>query len=875
MNAWRKLKYLLPSYRRAEEREMQEELESLAAIAGRRELGNLTLAAENARGVWGWAWLEGIVADVRYALRVLARRPSFTAVAVVSLALAIGANAAIFSLMDAVLWRNLPVREPERLVLLERYSLSYLAYSRFAQNSGSVTEGVFAWYSDATRRLNTGGGAQRGTVALVSGEYFPTLGLRTQLGRGILPEDDLRGQPAPVALLSHTYWQRAFGGDRGVVGRPIWIERARFTVVGVAPPEFFGIEVGDVPDVWVPLSTFGSVFSGPNCLDDPGNNFLYVAGRLKPGVSVPQAEAALTPIAIQIDIERNGPPTTEAARRRLFQSKVKLRPLSKGLSWLRQRFSKPLRVVFLMVAVGLLLACVNVMGLQFARAGERQKELSVRMAIGASRWRIMRQLVTESAIIAAASGALGLAMFRPVGNALASLIGIGGGQTARLILPLDATMLWFVAGISMAAVLVSGVLPSWRATRLNPAVGLPQLSRGITATPQRRLAGRVAVAVQIALSLVLVSATCLFAFSLRQLRSFDSGVRRERLLVVDVDTNDGGYKDANLVALNARVRDRLAAIPGVADVSFSGVGIYSGRTSNDTIEADGYQSRNERDHDALFDQVGPRFFTTLGARLIAGRDFDRTDTPSAPKSAIISQEFARHFFAGRNPVGLSFSNWEKQLYRVIGVAEDLLHDPRDKPGRWFYLCELQTQKQPQSFSTRFLVRSRSSRMVGAAGLRAAILAEDKTLRIDEVATADALFDRTLDEDRLIETLAWGFGVLALVLAAVGLYGLLSYEVTRRTGEIGIRMAVGAQKGDIMSLVLREVALVAGIGFVVGAAGSAALARMAEGLVFGIQAGDPRVELAAAAILAVVVMSAAWLPARRAALTDPMSALRTE
>jgi predicted permease len=875
MSAWRKLKYLLPSYRHAEERDMQEELESLAAIAGPRELGNLTLAAENARGVWGWAWLEGIVADVRYALRVLARRPSFTAVAVISLALAIGANAAIFSLMDTVLWRNLPVREPERLVLFSMNSLSYLAYSRFAEHAGSVMEGVFAWDSNASRRLDVGGGAQRGTVELVSGSYFPTLGLRTQLGRGILPEDDLRGQPAQVALLSHAYWQRAFGGDRGVVGRTIWVERARFTVVGVAPPEFFGLQVGSVPDIWIPLSTFGSVFSGPNYLDSSNNNFLFVAGRLKPGVSTAQANAALTPMLIQIDIERNGPPATEAARRRLLQSKVTLKAASKGLSWLRSRFSKPLRVVFLMVVVGLLLACVNVMGLEFARAGGRQKELAIRMAIGASRWRITRQLVTESALVAAASGALGLAMFRPAANALASLIGIGGGQTARLILPLDGAMLWFVAGVSMAAALVSGLLPAWRATRRDAPGGLPQQSRSMTAPPQRRLAGRVAVSVQIALSLVLVAATCLFAFSVQQLRRFDSGVRRERLLVVDVDTSDSGYKDASLVALDARVRDRLAAIPGVAEVSFSQVGIYSGRTSNESIEADGYQSRNERDHDALFDQVGPRFFTTLGARLITGRDFDQTDTPSAPKVAVISQEFARHFFAGRNPVGLSFLTWDKQLYRVIGVTQDVLHGSRDKPDRWFYLCELQTQKRTSFFSTRFVVRARSTRGVNAADLRAAVLAEDKTLRVDEIATADDLFDRTVDQDRLIETLAWGFGVLALVLAAVGLYGLLSYEVTRRTGEIGIRMAVGAGKGDILTLVLREVALVAGIGFVVGAAGSAALARMAEGLVFGIQAGDLRIELAAAAILAVVVLSAAWLPARRAALTDPMSALRTE
>jgi predicted permease len=875
MSAWRKLKYLLPSNRRAEECDMQEELESLTAIAGRRELGNLTLAAENARSVWGWAWLDGIVADVRYALRVLARRPSFTLVAAVSLALAIGANAAIFSLMDAVLWRDLPVREPERLALFSGNSLSYLAYSRFAEHAGSAMEGVFAWYSNASRRLDSGGGAQRGTVELVSGSYCPTLGLRTQLGRGILPEDDLRGQPAQVALLSHAYWQRAFGGDRGVVGRPIWVERARFTVIGVAPPEFFGFEVGSVPDVWIPLSTFGSVFSGPNQLDDSRYNFLFVAGRLKPGVSAAQAGAALTPILIKIDVERNGPPTTEAARRELSKSKLRLALASKGLSGLRRRFSKPLRVVFLMVAVGLLLACVNVMGLQFARAGERHRELAIRMAIGAGRWRIMRQLVTESAIVAAASGALGLATYRPAANALASLIGMGGGQTARLVLPLDGTMLWFVAGVSMAAALVSGLLPAWRATRRSQAVGLPQQSQSMTTPPQRRLAGRVAVSVQIALSLVLVAATCLFAFSLQQLRQFDSGVRRERLLVVDVDTNDGGYKDASLVALDARVRGRLAAVPGVAEASFSQIGVYSGRSSGSTVEADGYQSRNERDHYAIYDQVGPRFFRTLGARLIAGRDFEENDNRSAPKVAIVSQEFARHFFAGRNPVGLDFSTWDKKLYRVIGVTEDVRHYLREKPDPWFYLCELQAEERSQSFSTRFLVRARSNRAVNAADLRAAVMAEDKTLRVDEIATADELFDRTVDEDRLIETLAWGFGVLALVLAAVGLYGLLSYEVTRRTGEIGIRMAVGAQKGDIMRLVLWEVALVAGIGFVVGAAGSAALARMAEGLVFGIKAGDPRVELAAAAVLAVVVVSAAWLPARRAALTDPMSALRHE
>jgi predicted permease len=470
-------KYLIPRFRRAEERDMQEEMEALAGIAGRRELGNLTLAAENARAVWGWTWLESTLADIRYAIRTLRRQPSFTAVAVISLALGIGANAAIFSLMDALLWRDLPVREPEQLATFNGNSQSYLAYKRYAEHAGPVMEGVIAVFP-WTRRLDTGGGPSPGAVQWVTGNFFEILGVPAESGRAITPQDDQRSSPAAVAVISHRYWQNAYGGQP-VLGATIRVEKAPFTIVGVAPPEFFGVMVGSVPDVWLPLSTLASVVPGPNWLDQPSTNFLTIMGRLRPGVTLPQASAALTPVAIQIDIERNGPPASESQRRELMNSKLNLESAAKGLSFIGDRFSKPLRVVFCMVATGLLLACVNVMSLEFARVDERRKELTVRTAIGAGRWRIGRQLLTESLLVALMSGLAGIVIRKPIVESLLRFLG-PSNHPPRVSLGLDSAVLWFVLGISVAAALISGVLPAMRATAGAVLTGLQQGSRAAT-----------------------------------------------------------------------------------------------------------------------------------------------------------------------------------------------------------------------------------------------------------------------------------------------------------------------------------------------------------------------------------------------------------
>jgi predicted permease len=866
---------LSPSYRRADERDMQEEIDALEQIAGRKELGNLTLAREDARAAWGWSWLDGMARDVKYACRTLARQRGFAAVAVVSLALGIGANAAIFTLMDALLWRQLPVREPDRLVSVDNVSGSYFGYSRLAAGSGEVMESVFAT-SALNRLLDAGGGETPGRLQLVTGNFFPGLGVNAAWGRVLTPDDDRREAPARVAVISHDYWLRTYGGSRDAVGRTLHIDRAAFTVVGVAPAEFFGISVGEAPEVWIPVTTLPSVLpSAATDLDRKNTNFLYIAGRLKPGVTMAHAAEALGPLAIQIDLERNGPPQSEADRRALFAEKVRLTPASQGISGMRDRFSKPLRVVFWMVTIGLLLACVNVMSLQFARADERRRELTVRLAIGASRFRIARQLLAESMLIAAVSGVVGLAMCQPLARGLTSLL-MTWGQPLHLILPVNYSILFFVTGISVAAALISGVAPAMRATRGAAMPALQQGSRTSTAAPGRRILGRAITATQMALSLVLVAAACLFAYNLHHLREFDSGVQRGGLLIVDVDPAGAGYRDAAAIRLNMDLRARLAALPGVAGVSFSQNGLYTGRNSDTNFYADGFPSDARGNHHSIYDHVGPDFFTVAGAHIVAGRDFNEHDDAAAPKVAILSKSLARRIFHDRSPIGLQLyaksGPTTEEAYRIVGVVNDIRNDIH-RGSAMFYLCQLQSGRQ--AMSTRLLVRAQRDPGTVAAGIRAAVRDVDRSLRVDDLMAADELFDRTVDRDRLLAILSWGFGVLALTLAAVGIYGLLSFDVTRRTGEIGIRMAVGARRSDIMTLVLREVAIVSGIGLVVGILAAMQLSRLVESLVWGFKPGDPRVAAAAAAVLVIVALGAALIPARRASRMDPMNALRCE
>ena len=640
-----------------------------------------------------------------------------------------------------------------------------------------------------------------------------------------------------------------------------------FTIVGVARPEFFGVVVGEAAEAWVPMSTLPAVFPGQPWLDSH-MHYLNLLGRLQPGVNAVQASAALTPLAVATELGFARPNMPARFVKAIREQKLKLEPAANGISYLRTRFSTPLRVLFAMVGIVLLLACVNVMSLGFARAEGRRTELRVRLAIGAARARIVRQLVTEALVVALAGGALGLAIYRPAATGLASLL-------SQTIEPrVDANMLLYVFAISLAAGLICGVAPALGTTRAQGSAGLQYGSRGSTPPPARRAVGRAAAAVQMALSVVLIAGAFLFAFSLQELTSFDTGLDRRRLVVVDVDAKDVAYKGPQIAALNRRVLDRLGALPGVEAVSFSGNGIYTGRNSNTAVVVDGFPPGDNDINMTYLDHVGPHYFTTAGTRLVMGREFNERDNPAGPGVAIVNQEFVNHFFNGQNPVGKNlYRRGEEQRYQIVGVVQDIRTDVRQKPKRMVYFSQLQTEGR--LYTTRFLVRMRPGQQARVVDLRAAVRAADPGVHLASIDSADQLLNHTLDTDRAIAALSFGFGLLAVTLAAVGIYGLLAHDVTRRTGEIGVRMALGATRSGVMALVFREVALVGALGVAAGTAGAIVLGRMVTGLVFGLTPSDPRVLVSATVVLAVVAAIAAWFPARRAASMDPTSALRHE
>jgi predicted permease len=615
------------------------------------------------------------------------------------------------------------------------------------------------------------------------------------------------------------------------------------------------------------MSSQPVIMPGRNWLDSPHIFFANLVARLRPGVTRERASAVLTPVAFQITQER-ARDIPESTRRRIQPERLDILPLASGLSSLRERFSKPLHVLFAMVGMGLLLACVNVMSLQFARAGERRRELSVRLAIGAGRARIVRQLLTESLALALLGGALGLALCRPAASAVVGLISMAG-QPVRLDVAVDWRMLGFVMGLSCLAAMVCGILPALRVTGRGLSIGLQQGSRGTSAAPARRVGARAAAAVQLGLSVVLISGALLFAFSLERLTNFDTGIARRGLIVLDLDFLEAGYKGEQTGPASLRLLERLRALSDVRAASFSGVGIYTNRGANGPASSDTVKNQA-----AWMDRVGPGYFTALGTRLTSGRDFDDRDNGASEKVAVLSTSFARHFFPGIDPVGRNvYLPREHQTYRVIGVAADIRNNIRSSARRTVYLA--QAQSGDGLFTTRFLLRAAGSASGLAGQLRPAVRAENPAIRVISLDYADDLLNRTLDLDRVVAALSFAFGLLAVTLAAVGVYGMLAHDVARRTAEIGIRMAVGATRSNVLGLVLREAALVASVGIVVGLTGALALGHVVEGLVFELKPGDPRVLGTAVAGLALVALAAALGPARRAAAMDPMRALRSE
>jgi predicted permease len=853
-----------------------------ARAAARRDFGGVEHMKDRYRDQRGLPAIDAIVGDVRYAVRMLRKSPVFTSVAVVSLALGIGANTAIFSVLDAVLLKLLPVKNPAQLFELGGREYSYPAYRALRDEGRAFTELFASGGTDVQTVEIDDGPSERAGISLVSGNYFAALGVSPALGRTFTDADDRVPGASAIAVASYRYWQRRFGGDAAIAGRSIRISRAPFTIVGVAPPEFFGERVGEAPDLWVPVTMQAEVLPGKQWLTRHTVSWLNLIGRLKPDVSVAQASASTTIIYRRFQEQASGSLASAERRQEIASEIIELVPVGKGLSRLRRQFSTPLRVLMGAVAFVLLIACANITNLLIARADARRREIGLRLALGISRRRLVQQLLTESLVLASIGGVAGIVFARWGIDALLRLLSTDGSPLPVAI-ALDARLLGFALLLSLVTGVLFGIAPAWQSARLDVLASLSGrrsatgLLHGTRSTVTHAGLSRLAVIGQVALSIVLVMGAGLFARSLANLKRVDLGFTPERLLVVDVDPKAIGYRDGQYGAFCRRLLDRFAAVPGVSSVTFSENGLLTGRDSDASIRPEGFAPSGSRDLRASFDVVGPRYFPTVGMPVLSGRGIDERDDASGPRVVVINEEMARFYFAGANPIGKRIARGQDDDWEIVGVVRDAkLHGPRDKKERRYYLPYFQ-QRDPEFSSTRFTVRTAAgiapSHLI--ASLQQAARAEDKTLPILSAATAAELFDRTLAQERMLATLAGTFGALAMVLASVGLYGVMAYRVARRTSEIGIRLALGAARSDVLWLVLRESLALILAGLAIGVPLALGVSRILQSLLFGLRATDPGTLGAALLVMTAIGALAGYIPALRAARIEPTEALRCE
>jgi predicted permease len=842
-----------------------------------REFGNATLYKEAGREAWGWTSLDRLALDLRYGSRMMRRNPGFTAVAALSLALGIGANTAIFSLVDTVLLRMLPVQDPERLVQIQAafrneafkrnqttQSFSHRTFEYF-RDRNQVFADSFAFDSLERPDVAVDGSAEytRG-VDLVSGNYFSALGVSAILGRILTPEDDKTPGAHPVAVVSYGYWKRRFALDPAILGKNISVNDVSFSVIGVAPPRFFGLSPDSAPDLWLPTMMQAQLMPGRSYLDG-SRWWLKIMARLKPGVSQEQAQADLNVLFPQIEKEM-----TWTKYQRFSGRPIELVSASRGYSSLRRQFSQPLTILMIVVGLVLLIACANVASLLLARATARRNEISIRLAVGAGRLRLVRQLLTESLLLAVIGGALGLLFASAGSRALLNLLPHGPVPMTLDLHP-DLRILGFTTALSLLTGILFGLTPALRATRMDLKAGLGKAGSGTR--PSLRL-GKVLVISQVALSLLLLVSAGLFVRSLQKLKSLDLGINPENLLQVSIDTQ--AYKGARLTGLYGQLLERLSSIPGVRSASGSGLGLISGYKQRTTVAVQGNAAEDDNTFVDSAD-VGPRFFETAGQPLLLGRDFTAADNAGAPKVVVINESMARRYFGNENPIGkrLGYGRKNNAEFEIIGVAKDArFTGVREQIALMMYFPAHQRTDRVDALQ----VRTIGNPTAIAAAVRREVQAIDKRLLVD-IKTIAAQVDDSLVQERMISTLAGFFSLLALLLAVVGLYGIMAYSVTRRTSEIGIRMALGAERRDVLWLILRETMLLMLTGIAIGVPAALAAGRLAghlvSGLLFGLTATDPVTIAIAALLLAGGAAAAGYPPARRASRVDPMLALRYE
>lgn len=844
--------------------------------------------------------MESLLQDLRFSLRGLARNPGFTATIVMTFALGIGANTALFSVINALLLRTLPVRDPRQLVALSdpesrgmgigistgvRDLFSYHEFEGL-RDSNQTFSGIFAMSSQLwTEPVSLGGSdeAGRAAIRMVSGGYFPVLGVQPQLGHTFGAEVDQGLGAHPQAVISYAFWQRRMQQDPAILQRKLRIRQTVFDIIGVMPPDFTGIVIGDAPEIWVPLTMQQSLTPGRDFLTwQPGSVtkiiFLHVVGRLKPDTSLSQASASIN-VTFKQSIEAEaGTIADEKDRKALLDVRIVLRDARHGLSVLRSQYARPLAVLMGMVGLLLLLACANVANLLLARATGRQRELAVRVALGANRRRLLRQLLTESILLSTLGACVGSLLAIWADRLLLQMVS-AESTPVPLDVHLDFTVLGFTLGATILTGVLFGLAPALRATRLDLNQVLRGATRSIASSDRgtgRLHLGKWLVGVQVAISLLLLVTAGLFVRSLQKLTSVPLGYDAGHLILFRLDATPSGYKGPALTQLNQDLLQKFAAAPGVRSVSLSENGLFFSSESRDQISILGFTPKSGQEMHAFFDRVGSRYFSTIGIPVLLGRDVSEQDS-TGDRHCWVNQTMARYYFGDASPLGQRIRDEYPETRiecEIVGVVADAKYNRlRGETPRRFYFAYFNGLPDPER--PTFEVRYTGDSAATASALRQIVRATDSTLDPLDIRTIHGQLDRGLLRDRLTARLSSFFGLVALLLACVGLYGILSYNVARRTGEIGVRMALGAQRADVLWLVLREATLVTVLGVVVGLAAAWAATRVLESLLYGLTARDPATMVGAAVVLLAVAALAAVIPAWRATRVDPMTALRYE